>query len=80
MLFRSDLPIEAGMARAKARGQLDRFEQEQTDFFNRIRNTYLMRAEQEPERFVIINADQPLAQVQADLQQLFPRILEQLGG
>lgn len=75
-----DLPIEAGMARAKARGQLDRFEQERADFFNRIRNTYLMRAEQEPERFVIINADQPLAQVQADLQQIFPRILEQLGG
>lgn len=55
-----DLGVEEGMARAQARGQaLDRIEQERTDFFLRVRESYLQRAAQEPERIVIIDASQP---------------------
>ncbi|MEY3372735.1 MAG: hypothetical protein RLZZ537_1203 [Pseudomonadota bacterium] len=55
-----DLGVEQGMARAQARGQaLDRIEQERTDFFQRVRETYRQRAGQEPERIVIIDASQP---------------------
>jgi len=62
-----DAPIEIGMARAKNRGALDRFEEEQAEFFNSVRNNYLERAKAEPGRFKIIDATQSLEAVQADI-------------
>ncbi len=60
-----DVPIAIGMARAKNRaGQLDRFESEQVEFFNRVRQVYLNQAQQYPERIKIIQADQALTDVQ----------------
>jgi len=64
-----DAPIEVGMARAKSRGKLDRFEEEASEFFNNVRNNYLNRAKAEPDRFKIIDATQTLALVQADISQ-----------
>jgi dTMP kinase len=62
-----DAPIDVGMARAKSRGKLDRFEEEATEFFNKVRNNYLSRAKAAPDRFKIIDATQTLALVQADI-------------
>ncbi|MEZ5525689.1 MAG: dTMP kinase [Pseudomonadales bacterium] len=62
-----DLPVELGLARAGQRGELDRFEREQQAFFERVRAAYLERAAAEPKRFVIIDASQPLDQVQKDI-------------
>jgi len=60
-----DIPVETGMARAKSRaGQLDRFESEELEFFNRVRQVYLELAQHYPGRIKIIKADQPLASVQ----------------
>lgn len=60
-----DVSVETGMARAKNRaGQLDRFESEQFEFFNRVRQVYINQAQQYPTRIKIIKADQPLAEVQ----------------
>ncbi len=59
-----DLPIEIGLERAGKRGELDRFEQEQQEFFNKVRQTYLQRAEEEPNRFRIIDASKDLPEVQ----------------
>ncbi len=39
-----DLPVEDGLARVASRGDKDRFEREQMDFFERIRQTFLERA------------------------------------
>ena len=75
-----DLPVEVGLARAAARGKLDRFEQEQQSFFEAVRQTYLARAAQAPERYRILDAAQPLSQVQADLAALCPALLEQIRG
>lgn len=75
-----DLPVEVGLARAAARGQLDRFEQEQQSFFEAVRQTYLARAAQAPERYRVLDAAQPLSQVQADLAALFPALLERIRG
>ncbi|MCL6268761.1 dTMP kinase [Sansalvadorimonas sp. 2012CJ34-2] len=59
-----DLSVDIGMARASKRGELDRIEQEEKDFFVRVRQGYLNRAAGEPERFVIVDASQALEWVQ----------------
>ena len=62
-----DAPVGTGMARAASRGAADRFEQEQAAFFERIRAGYLARAAADPARVRVIDAAQPLAQVQQQL-------------
>jgi len=75
-----DLPVEIGLSRAAARGRLDRFEQEGLEFFEAVRTAYLERARQAPARYRVIDAGQPLAAVQRDLQILLPQILERVSG
>ena len=75
-----DLPIEVGMARASARGRLDRFEQEGRTFFDAVRSTYLKRAEAEPARYRLIDAAQSLTHVQQQLDALLPQLLELYRG
>ena len=70
-----DLPIEVGMARASARGRLDRFEQEGRTFFDAVRSTYLDRARAEPGRYRLIDAGQTLDHVQGQLDALLPQLL-----
>lgn len=71
-----DLPVETGLERAGKRGALDRFEQEQQAFFERVRQSYLERARAFPARFRVIDAAQPLAAVQAQLD----GVIEELSG
>lgn len=71
-----DLPVEEGMARAVARGKLDRFEQEQQLFFEKVRQSYLQRAQNDPQRFRLVNAQQTLADVQKSLDQYLLEIME----
>jgi len=59
-----DAPIEVGIARARERGALDRFELEKVSFFENVRRAYLLQAELYPERIKLIKANQPLADVQ----------------
>ncbi len=75
-----DLPVEVGLDRASNRGQLDRFEQEQQLFFERVRAAYLARAEQQPQRFRIIDADQPLDNVQSQLDGVMTQLLSKTGS
>lgn len=62
-----DLDPVIGMQRANKRGALDRFEQEQVVFFQRVREGYLSIARNEPVRCAVIDAEQPIEQVQAAL-------------
>jgi dTMP kinase len=75
-----DLPVETGLARAAARGRLDRFEQEGRSFFDAVRQAYLQRAEQAPQRYRVLDAGQTLAQVQTDIDALLPSLLEACRG
>ncbi|RIA31439.1 thymidylate kinase [Ectopseudomonas oleovorans] len=75
-----DLPVEVGLARAAARGRLDRFEQEGRGFFEAVRQAYLQRAEQAPQRYRVLDAGQTLTQVQADIDALLPSLLEACRG
>ncbi|NOX75790.1 MAG: dTMP kinase [Gammaproteobacteria bacterium] len=70
-----DLPVEQGLARAGERGELDRFEQEQRDFFERVRAVYRQRAAQEPGRYRIIDAAQNIEQVQRQLDAALASVL-----
>lgn len=75
-----DLPVEVGLARAAARGRLDRFEQERLEFFEAVRITYLQRAAQSPERYRVLDAAQPLDAVQQRIAGLLPQLLERIHG
>jgi dTMP kinase len=61
-----DLPVAAGLARARERGGhgADRFEAETIGFFERVRAGYLALAHREPGRIHVIDASAPLAEVQ----------------
>ncbi len=63
-----DMPPEIGLARARARGALDRFEQEKHAFFERVRQGYLGRAAEFPDRYVIVDAAQERSRVQKSLE------------
>ncbi|WP_203301161.1 dTMP kinase [Marinobacter sediminum] len=65
-----DAPVETGMKRARSRGDLDRFEQEAVSFFQRIRDTYLGRAQADPERYSVVDASASLEQVTAAIRDL----------
>ena len=62
-----DIPVEIGLQRASQRSAPDRFEREQTEFFERVRQGYLSIAANEPQRCIVIDASQPLADVQGDI-------------
>jgi dTMP kinase len=67
LTFILDLDPVVGLERARRRATLDRFEQEKIGFFERVRSCYLQRAAAEPGRCIVIDASQPLAQVQEDI-------------
>ncbi|HAW60792.1 MAG TPA: dTMP kinase [Pseudomonas sp.] len=75
-----DLPVEVGLARAAARGRLDRFEQEGIRFFEAVRSAYLQRAEAAPSRYRVLDAGQPLSAVQRDVEALIPELLVRFDG
>ncbi len=75
-----DLPVEVGMSRASARGRLDRFELEGQTFFDAVRTAFLKRAAAEPARYSVLDAAQPLTQVQRAIDALLPKLLERARG
>ncbi|MBL4798811.1 MAG: dTMP kinase [Oleispira sp.] len=74
--FLLDAPVDIGMSRARSRGPADRFEGEQLDFFNRVRQGFLSIAESFPSRVEKINAAQELAAVQRDLNAAINQLLK----
>ena len=74
-----DLDPRIGMRRASERGELDRFEREQTEFFDKVRRTYLDIAAADPQRCVVIDAASDLATVSADLLKILNSSLLKLA-
>lgn len=70
-----DAPAEVGMDRAGRRGAADRLEIEKTEFYARVRDGYLALAKSEPDRFAVIDASRPLADVQADIAESISDLL-----
>lgn len=76
-----DLPVEAGLARARrrnvaARSLEVRFEEEEYSFHNRVRQCYLELARKNPNRFVVIDSTAPVVEVQRRVSEV---ILSFLG-
>ena len=63
-----DLPPEVGLERARARGELDRFEREPMAFYERVRSGYLERVRAMPGRYTVIDASQDLQGVEEQLE------------
>lgn len=63
-----DLDPAIGLARARARGELDRIEQESMDFFYRTRERYQALAKDD-DSIITIDASQAIEKVQADIRQ-----------
>ena len=76
LTFLLDMPVAAGMKRVHTRGETDRIETENLDFFQRIRDGYLSRAKEFPERYRIIDAEQDLGVVTASINGALEKWLE----
>ena len=63
-----DVPVEVARQRLANNASLDRFEQEQADFFERVRAGYHKRIRQNPQRYAVIDAAQPLEKVKQQLE------------
>jgi dTMP kinase len=70
-----DLPVEISTDRLKKNRTLDKFEKENTSFFNRLRNVYLDLARQHPNRYKIINANQSIELVSQEVIEALKTIL-----
>lgn len=73
-----DVTPEVGLKRARARGELDRIEQESLDFFNRTRARYLALAASTPS-IKTIDATRSLEQVSQDIRDTMVRWMEAQG-
>ena len=65
-----DVPVSVSMQRLQTARDPDKFEREGHAFFTRIREAYLERARQDPQRFRIINADQSIDDVSKEVEEI----------
>ncbi|MDK7222347.1 dTMP kinase [Proteus mirabilis] len=71
-----DLYPAVGLARARARGELDRIEKESMDFFYRTRERYQALAKEDTS-IITIDASQDIDKVQADIRDVLNQWLTQ---
>lgn len=76
-----DVPVEVARQRLRMPDRagpnntsLDRFEQEQADFFERVRAGYHRRVQQHPERYAVIDAAQSMERVKQQLESIVARL------
>jgi dTMP kinase len=69
-----DIPVEVARQRLANNVSLDKFEQEQGAFFQKVRNAYLARAEKNPSRFAVIDAGQTEERVRGELVRILAGI------
>jgi len=63
-----DVPVEVSLARLASARAPDKFERESAEFFTKIRNAYLDRANKNPNRFCMINSNQALDDVKVEVK------------
>jgi dTMP kinase len=63
-----DVSAELGQSRVASSKSPDRFEREDAEFFSRVRNAYLERLQQWPNRIVGIDGSKPIADIQREIE------------
>lgn len=72
-----DIAPEKGFERAEKRGtDKDRIEQEKIDFFIRVRDRYLQRAKEFPERIKVVDASVPLFGVENQIRDVLDQFIK----
>ena len=72
------MPVEEGLAR-KGITRQDRFEQEDVTFHRRVREGYLKLANEEPQRWLVVDASQAKARIRELIWQRVERLLAERG-
>lgn len=62
-----DVPLQISQQRLQQARTMDRFEHEAAAFHERVRAAYMRRVAEQPQRFRVIDADRPLADIQQDI-------------
>jgi dTMP kinase len=70
-----DIDPVIGLNRARTKGEFDRIESEEVAFFQRVREQYLTMDKSNPQRYKIINAEQPLSLIKQQLCQILHTLL-----
>ena len=71
-----DLTFELGQQRVLSRNEgIDRFEQEKIEFFQRIRDCYLERAKQDPNRIKILDASQSITDIESQIAKILDEMM-----
>ena len=71
-----DVPLAVSLARIERSREKDRFEQEEADFFTRVRAAYLHRAAAAPERYAVVDSNRDKAVVRAEIEQVLDGLFE----
>ena len=74
-----DLNVEKGFQRKHAPVENDRFEQEEILFHQRVRQGYLKMAGENPDSWLVINADQQMQAIQQNIRDQIHPVLLQKG-
>ena len=65
-----DVPVEISMKRLTTAREPDKFEREDAQFFEKLRQAYLTRAKENPARFRVIDANQALDKVKVLVEEV----------
>lgn len=76
-VFLLDAPVDIALTRANGRSKPDRIESEQAAFFEKVRNSYLERANRDTKRYRIIDASLSIEKVERQLKQGLREIIEE---
>jgi len=71
-----DVDVEVGLKRRAHGGEWNRLDALQLEFYQRVRQGYFQLVEEEPERWIVIDAMQPFEQVQQAIRQVVIRQLK----
>jgi dTMP kinase len=70
-----DVPPAAGLARARGTGSGDKLEAESQAFHERVRQAFLVRAESDLRRYLVVDGSRPVDAIAADIARAVDRLL-----
>jgi dTMP kinase len=74
-----DLAPEVGLQRRVDAGGVNRLDSYDIDFHHRVREGYLKLAQEDPDRWVVVDADRTFNEVQKDLRRIIQENLDKWG-